>query len=287
MNQTTIGITGATGQLGRLVVAALKPKTAEGSVVALVRAPEKAGDLGVETRAFDYDQPETLAGALAGIDTLLLISSNEIGQRVNQHKNVIAAAKTAGVQRIVYTSLLRADTSPLSIAGEHSATEAALQESGVPYTVLRNGWYTENYTASIPGALGGGALLGSAGEGKIASAARQDYANAAVAVLVGEGHEGRTYELAGDESYTLAELAAEISKQTGGEIPYRDLPETDFANTLASFGIPEPFAQALAGWDVAASQGALFDEGHELSRLTGRATTPLSESVEAALKSQA
>jgi NAD(P)H dehydrogenase (quinone) len=287
MNHTLYGITGATGQLGRLVVAALKPKANEGSIVALVRDPEKAQDLGVEARAFDYDQPESLAGALAGIDTLLLISSNEIGKRVAQHKNVIAAAKAAGVKRIVYTSLLRTDASPLNIAGEHAATEEALKASGVPYAILRNGWYTENYTASIPSALGGGAFMGSAGEGRISSAAREDYAEAAVVVLVGEGHEGRTYELAGDESYTLAELAAEISKQTGREIPYRDIPGADFARALASFGIPEPFSKALASWDVAASQGALFDEGHELSRLIGRPTTPLSISVNGALKSQA
>lgn len=286
MNTIKYGITGATGQLGQLVLSALKAKGNEDSVVALVRNPEKAKGLGVEARSFDYDTPETHGQALAGIDTLLLISSNEIGQRVAQHKNVIGAAKAAGVKRIIYTSLLRTDTSPLSIAGEHAATEAALKESGVPYTILRNGWYTENYTNSIPGAIAGGALLGSAGEGKISSAAREDYAEAAVAALVGEGHEGRTYELAGDDSYTLADLAAEISKQTGKEIPYRDLPPADFASALASFGVPEPFNQIVAGWDVAVSHGALFDQSHELSRLIGRPTTPLSQSVAAALLSQ-
>lgn len=285
MNGTKVGITGATGHLGRWVVAGLKSRGNAGDVVALVRTPEKAQDLGVEVRAFDYEQPETLGPALAGIDTLLLISSNDIGKRVAQHRNVIEAARAAGVKRIVYTSVLRADTSPLSVAREHAPTEAALKESGVPYTILRNGWYTENYTASIPGALAGGALLGSAGEGKISLAAREDYAEAAVAVLVGEGNEGRTYELAGDEPYTLADLAAEISKQTGRQIPYRDLPEADFANALVGFGLPEPIARALAGWDVDASHGALFDDSHELSRLIGRHTTPLSRSVEAALRS--
>lgn len=274
-----IGITGATGHLGRLVVAKLKEKVKPDNLVALVRSPEKATDLGVEARYADYDKPESLHEALAGIDTLLLVSASEVGKRAIQHRNVIEAAKSRGVQWIVYTSLLHADRSSLSLAEEHLATEAALKESGIPHTLLRNGWYTENYTGSIPGALAGGAFLGSAGEGKISSAAREDYADAAVAVLTREGQQGRTYELAGDHAYTLSELAAELSRQSGKDIPYKDLPEAEYAAALTGFGLPEALAKAIAGWDVSASRNDLFDDGHQLSALIGRPTTPLSVTI--------
>lgn len=276
-----IGITGATGQLGRLVVENLKGKALSGNIVALVRTPQKAADLGVEAREFDYSKPKV--EALSGIEKLLLISSNEIGQRATQHANVIDAAKKAGVKWIVYTSLLRADTSTLSLAGEHLETEKALKASGIPYTILRNGWYTENYSGSIGGALAGGAFIGSAGNGKISSAARVDFAEAAVAVLTNEGHQGKTYELAGDTAYTLTDLASEISKQTGKTIPYKNLPESDYASALKSFGVPEGFAFAIAGWDVSASKGDLFDDSHQLSKLIGRATTPLAQTVKETL----
>ncbi|MDF7815831.1 SDR family oxidoreductase [Hymenobacter sp. YC55] len=280
----SIAITGATGQLGRLVIEKLKATVPTDQIVALVRTPAKAADLGVEAREANYSQPETLVAALAGVDTLLLISSSEVGQRITQHRNVIEAAKKAGVQRIIYTSVLHADNSPLSLAEEHRATEADLKASGVAYTLLRNGWYTENYTGSIHGAVAGGALLGSAKDGKISSATRADFADAAVAALTGQGHEGKTYELAGDESYTLTELAAEISRQTGKDIPYRNLPVADYAAALASFGIPEGFAQGIANWDANAAEGALFDESHQLSQLIGRPTTPLATAVADALK---
>ena len=231
----------------------------------------------------DYTQPATLEAALAGVDTLLLISGNEIGQRAVQHANVITAAGKAGVKHVVYTSVLHADRSPLSLAPEHLQTEADLKASGIAYTILRNGWYTENYTGSIKPALANGAFYGSAGEGRIASSARADYAEAAVVVLTTDGHAGKTYELAGDTAYTLAELAAEISKQTGKDVPYKDIPEADYAAALKAAGLPEGFAAALASWDVDASQGALFDEGRELSRLLGHPTTPLAESVKLAL----
>ncbi len=280
----TIAVTGATGQLGRLVVEKLKQKVPASDIVALVRSPAKAGDLGVAARAADYTKPGILDAALAGVDTLLLISSNEIGQRAAQHSNVIDAAKKAGVKRIVYTSLLHADVSPLNLAEEHRQTEAALKASGIPFTILRNGWYSENYTGSIGGALAGGAFVGSAGDGKISAAPRLDYAEAAVAVLTREGHEGKTYELAGDTAWTLSDLAAEISRQTGKDIPYKNLPEADYAAALAGHGVPAGFAASIASWDVGAAKGALFDDGKQLSRLIGRPTTPLSASVAAAVK---
>jgi len=283
MTTPTIAISAATGQLGRLVVEQLKAKLPAERLVALVRTPAKAAGLGIAVREANYTRPDTLGAALAGVETLLLISSPEIGQRVAQHRNAIDAAKRAGVKRIVYTSLLRADRSPLSLAPEHKETESLIKASGLAWTILRNGWYSENYTGSVAGALAGGAFIGSAGEGRIASAARADYAAAAVAVLTSTGHDGKTYELAGDSAYTLAELAAEISGQSGKTIPYKNLAEADYAAALKGFGLPEGFAQAIAGWDVAASQGALFDDGKQLSRLIGRPTTPLASSVAAAL----
>lgn len=282
----TIGITGATGQLGRLVVQKLRTRVPTSDIVALVRNLAKAGGLGVAVREADYDRPDTLAPAFRGIDTLLMISASEIGKRLAQHHNVVEAAKKAGVKRIVYTSLLHADDSPINLASEHLPTENEIEASGMAYTILRNGWYTENYTGSIGGALAGGAFIGSAGEGKISSAARADFADAAVAAVTGAGHEGRTYELAGDTSWTLADLAAEISRQTGTSIPYRNLPEAEYAKVLAGFGIPQPVAGAIASWDTGASKGGLFDESRQLSKLIGHPTTPMAATVREALRAQ-
>lgn len=276
-----IAITGATGQLGRLAVAKLKEKTATENLVALVRNPSKAEDLGIEARVFDYSKPETLVDSLKGIDTLFLISGSEIGQREIQHKNVINAAKQAGVKRIVYTSILNASTSEMALAPEHVATEKALAESGLTYTILRNGWYTENYASSIPGSIQAGGFIGSAGEGKISSATREDYAEAAAVVLTTEGHENKIYELAGDDAYTLSDLAAEISKQTGKDIPYNNLSEADFTAALVGIGLPEPFAQVLADSDAKAAKGALYSDDKTLSKLIGRPTTPLADVVKA------
>jgi len=275
----TIAVTGATGQLGRIVVAKLTEKVAPGEIVALARDPNKAADLGVAVRQADYDRPETLEPALAGVDTLLLISGSEVGKRASQHATIIAAAKAAGVGRIVYTSLLHADTSSLGLADEHRATEAALKASGIPFTLLRNGWYTENYAGSIASAAQSGTLYGSAGEGRIASATREDFAEAAVAAATDEGHVGKIYELAGDERFTLAELAAEIARQTGKPVTYMDLPEADYAKALEGAGLPAPVAQAVAGYDAETAKGALDDESRQLSALIGRPTTSLSAAV--------
>lgn len=278
-----IAITGATGQLGSIVVNKLKEKAGD-NIIALVRSTQKAADLGVEAREANYDRPETLEAALKDVDTLLLISGSEIGKRATQHKNVIEAAKKNGLKKIVYTSILHADTSTMSLAAEHLTTEAALKQSGIPYTILRNGWYTENFAGAIPGAIAGGALLGSAGDGKISAASRKDYAEAAVVVLTSEGHDGKVYELAGDGAFTLADLAAEISKQTGKNIPYNNLPEAEYAGILAGFGIPKDLAEAIAGWDTSISKGDLFDDSKQLSTLTGKTTSTINEVVAEASK---
>ena len=275
----TIAVTGSTGQLGRIVIEKLKSKIPAAEIVALARDPAKADDLGVAARAADYDKPDTLDAALADVDTLLLISANEVGKRTPQHRNVIDAAKRANVGRIVYTSLLRADSSSLSLAAEHRETEALLKASGIPYTILRNGWYTENYLGSVAGALATGTLAGAAGDGRISSASRADYAEAAVAVLTSEGHEGKTYELAGDDAWTLSDLAAEISRKSGKQIPYLNLTTEAYAVALAGSGLPALLADMIAGWDASAAEGALFEDGRELSRLIGRPTTSLADIV--------
>jgi NAD(P)H dehydrogenase (quinone) len=281
-------ITGATGQLGRLVIEQLLDSVPASHIVAAVRNPQKASDLaalGVQVRQADYSQPATLDSAFAGAEKILLISSNEIGQRAVQHQAVIEAAKRAQVKLVAYTSVLHADTSLLGLAEEHRQTESALQQSGVPFVLLRNGWYTENYTAGVPAALEHGAVFGSAGEGRISSAARSDFAAAAVAVLTApEAQAGRVYELAGDESYTLAELAAELAKQAGKPVPYTDLPQADFRAALVQAGLPDFVADLLSDSDAAAAKGALFDDGRQLSRLIGRPTTPLSETIASTLK---
>lgn len=278
-----IAVTGATGQLGHHAVKALLARVPADQLVALVRSPEKATKLGITVRRADYAAPETLEDALSGIDKLLLISSSEVGQRAVQHRNVIEAAKHAGVQLIAYTSLLHADTSPLNLAEEHRDTEAALKASGIPYVLLRNGWYTENYTGSIPGALVAGAFTGSAGDGLVSTATRADLAEAAAVVLTTDGHADRTYELAGDKAYTLTEFAAELSRQTGKDIPYQNLPEADYAAALQKFGLPADLAGSIASWDYLASKGALFDDSQQLSTLIGRPTTPLSAAISEAL----
>lgn len=283
-----IAITGATGQLGRLVIAALLKKVPANQIVAAVRSPAKAkelSDLGVDVRQADYTQPATLDSAFKGVEKVLLISSNEIGQREAQHQAVIDAAKRAGVKLIAYTSLLHADTTKLGLGTEHRATEAALKASGVPAVILRNGWYTENYAASIAPALAHNAFIGAVGEGRISSATREDYAEAAAAVLQLENQGGKIYELAGDESYTLAEFSAEIARQSGKKVDYVNLSQDEFAKALLGAGLPEGFANLLADSDAGAAQGGLFDDSKTLSKLIGRKTTPYQEVITATLKS--
>ncbi|URR12517.1 SDR family oxidoreductase [Citrobacter portucalensis] len=277
-----IAITGATGLLGQHVIESLLKTVPASQIVAIVRNPAKATALsqqGITVRQADYSDEAALTAALQGIDKLLLISSSEVGQRAPQHRNVINAAKAAHVKFIAYTSLLHADTSPLGLADEHVATEKMLAESGIGYALLRNGWYTENYLASAPAALEHGVFIGAAGEGKIASATRADYAAAAARVISEDGHSGKTYELAGDAGWTLSQLAAELAKQSGKKVVYQNLSEADFAAALKGVGLPAGLADMLADSDTGASKGGLFDDSHTLSKLIGRPTTSLADSV--------
>lgn len=282
-----IAVTGANGQLGQLVIQHLMTMTEASNIVALVRAPETAKtltDSGIQVRTADYDKQETLTSALAGVETLLLISSSAVGVRVPQHKAVIYAAKAQGVKHFVYTSILQAPNNPMVLAEEHKVTERLLVESGLNTIILRNGWYTENYTQSMAVILEHKAVTGVSVEGKIHSATRNDYAEAAAKVLVApQQHLGQAYELAGDQGFTLTEFANEISKQTGSEVNYHAMSPADYTNLLANAGLPEGFASALADSDVQTEQGWLEDNSKTLSKLLGRPTTSMADSVKAVL----
>ncbi|MFI5954671.1 SDR family oxidoreductase [Cryptosporangium sp. NPDC051539] len=281
-----ITVTAATGQLGRLVVADLLERGVPASeITAAVRNPEKAGDLGVRVVKADYNEPDSLVSAFAGTDRLLFISGSEAGSRAQQHQNVVDAAHKANVGLIVYTSIAYADRSSLALAVEHKATEEAIQATGLPFVFLRNGWYLENYTGQVAQAVENGVVLGAAGDGRVSPATRADFAAAAAAVLT-DPVPGSIYELGGDEAFTLTELADEISRQSGKTVVYRNLPEAEYAQTLAGFGIPQPFAEILADSDRGLSAGELFVDSGDLHRLIGRPTTSLSEAVGASLKSE-
>lgn len=282
-------ITGATGQLGRLVVDALLRRVPADQVAALVRNPAKAHDLqakGVEVREADYDRPATLRTALDGVERVLLISSDAVGVRARQHQVVIDAAKAAGVELLVYTSMLHADATPAKLAAEHKATEDAIAASGLPAAILRNGWYTENHLMGLSPALEHGAMVGAAGEGRFSSAARADYAEAAVTVLIGGDQADKVYELAGDRSYTLAEFAAELSRQSGRPVAYQDLAQADYKQVLLGAGLPEALADALSDEDAVSRRDTLLDDTGALRRLIGRSTTPMPETIAAALRGQ-
>ncbi|EGT3589752.1 TPA: SDR family oxidoreductase [Proteus mirabilis] len=281
-----IAITGATGLLGQHVIENLLQTVPANQIVAFARDVKKGSSLsqkGVLVRQADYNDKASLITALQGVDKLLLISSSEVGKRTIQHRNVIEAAKSADVQFIAYTSILHADCSPLSLHVEHVETEKMLADSGISYTLLRNGWYTENYLASVPAAIEHGVFLGAAGDGKIASATRADYALAAARVISEEGHIGKVYELAGDEAWTLEQLAKELTKQSGKQVIYNNLSQADFVAALKTAGLPDKLSNMLADSDIGASKGGLFDDSHTLSKLIGRRTTTLAESIKAIL----
>ncbi|WP_425642299.1 SDR family oxidoreductase [Marinomonas gallaica] len=281
-------VTGATGQLGKLVITGLLARgIAADGIVAAVRSPDKADDLaqlGVIVRKADYTDPTSLKAAMVGVKRVVLVSSSEVGQRAPQHQNVIDAAKEAAIELLAYTSILHAETSPLALAEEHRVTEAALKASGIPHVVLRNGWYSENYTASAAMALEHGAVLGSADEGQYATATRADYADAAAIVITSEDQAGKVYELAGDEAFTLAEYAALLASISGKEVVYQNLSEAEYTKVLVDVGLPEGLATILADSDVGAAKGGLFDDSHTLSTLIGRPTTPIQDSIKVALK---
>ncbi|KAB6717807.1 MULTISPECIES: SDR family oxidoreductase [Roseobacteraceae] len=282
---TTYLVTGASGQLGQRVIDALAARVAKSDIIALVRSEKAAEDYaakGIATRFGDYTDKAKLEAAFAGVDRLLLISSSEIGQRAAQHGNVIAAAKAAGVSFIAYTSILNAQDSAMALAEEHKATEDMLAASGIAHTLLRNGWYSENITMTLDQDLELGQHFGAAGAGKLATATRQDYADAAAVVLAG-GHDGEVLELAGDEGYTLADYAALVSELSGKAVTYTDMPEAAFTEALVGAGLPAGFAAILADSDAKAAEGALFDDSKTLSKLIGRPTEPIAETIKAAL----
>ncbi len=281
-------VTGASGQLGGLVIDALLARVPAGEVGALVRRPEAAAPLeakGVSVRVASYDDPAALTAAFAGVERLLLVSSSEVGKRAAQHGNVIDAAGSAGVGFIAYTSILGADSSPLTVLpAEHMATEQALAASGLPYALLRNGWYTENYTMGVPTALEHGGMIGTIGDGRVSSATRADYAEAAAIVLSGDlPASGTVYELAGDTSYSLPDFAATLSELSGKEIGYTDMPPEAYQAALIGAGLPAPVAEMLADSEKGAAQGGLFSEDKTLSTLLGRPTTPWRDTLAAAL----
>jgi NAD(P)H dehydrogenase (quinone) len=279
-----IAVTGATGHLGRLVVQDLLKSMPAQDIVAIVRDADKAADLaaqGVQVRVAPYDDPAALRAALAGVDRLLLISSSEVGRRVQQHQNVIDAAKAAGVQYIAYTSAPLAATTSLILAPDHKATEELLFASGVDFTILRNNWYTENYLQQLNTARQTGKVVAAAGQGQVASASRADYAAGAAAVLLGSGHVGRIYELGGDYAWTYDDLAAAIAEVIGKPVTYEPVDGATLVEILQSVGLDEGTAGFVAALDANIAAGALAEVTHDLSRLIGRPTTPLVEGLRA------
>ncbi|MFF4455914.1 SDR family oxidoreductase [Streptomyces goshikiensis] len=282
----SIVVTGATGALGRLVVEELLGRVPADRLAVVVRNKEKAADLaerGIDVRIADYDDAASLAGAFHAGDRVLLISGSEVGRRVPQHTAVIEAAKSAGVAQLAYTGILGGPEADFELAAEHKVTEQAILDSGLPYTFLRNGWYHENYTGNLGTVLEHGAVVGSAGAGRVASAARADYAAAAAVVLTGDGHLGRIYELSGDTAWSLEEYAAEVAAQAGREVAYTEVPAEAHLSILTGAGLPEGFAALLVDVDAAISRGRLAGTGGDLSRLIGRPTTPVSEAIAGAL----
>ncbi|MEB3766421.1 SDR family oxidoreductase [Acinetobacter sp. MD2] len=281
---TTYGITGATGQLGRKVIDSLSKKVKLEEIIAIARDPIKASDLGIAVRAADYNDFESLVSAFAGIDTLLLISSSSIETRQIEHKNIVEAAQKAGVQRIIYTSLLHADQWGIAFAEDHLTTEKWIKSSGLKFTILRNGWYWENHTSGLMATLDHGGFVGSAGDAKISWATRQDYADAAVQVLIEDKHEGKTYELAGDLSYTLTDLANEVERQIKKDFHYKNLDESEHILFLESVGLPLFVAKMVAEIESRGiPTGALVDKTKTLSALIGRPTTTLQAAVTEAI----
>lgn len=279
-------VTGATGHLGRLVVEELLKRVPARDIAIAVRNVAKAADLaarGVGVRHADYEKPETLASAFRGADKVLLISASDIGKRAAQHRNVVEAVQSSGASLLVYTSMLNADTSGIGLAKEHLATEQMVRASGVSFVILRNGWYLENYTENLDPVLQFGAVVGSAGSGRVAAAARADYAAAAAEVLTTAGHEGKVYELAGDVPFTLAELAYEVSSAAARPVVYSELAAHEYHQMLLGAGLPAPVADMLVDADLGLGRGELDSGRDDLRRLIHRPTTSLADAVRAAI----
>ena len=279
----SIVVTAASGHLGRLVVHdLLRRGIAPDHVVAGARSLPAVKDLtdaGVRTVVLDYDQPDTVEAAVSAGDTLVLISGNDLANRDRQHADVIAAARRAGAGHLVYTSGLRASDSPSPIAASHAATEDAVRTSGIPFTLLRNGWYTENYAHSVPAVRASGVLLSSVGDGRVASATRQDFAQAIAAVVTSEGHRGQTYELSGDVAWSYDDLAAALGEVLGRDVVHRALSPEQHLQALLDAGVFEPMAQMAVGVDVGICAGAFAFTNGDLTHLLGRPTTTLVEGL--------
>lgn len=279
-------VTGATGHLGRLAVEALLRRgTAPDQIVAAGRSVEKLDDLaarGVRVAQIDYTKPETLVSPFAGAEALLLVSGSEVGQRVAQHSNVVTAAKQLGVGRIVYTSAPHADTSALVLAPEHKVTEQLIRDSGIPFTLLRNNWYTENYVSTLEQARTTGTVVGSAGAGRVASATRADFADAAAVVLAGTGHDGAVYELAGDTAWGFDELASTIGTILEREVTYTPVAPEEHLAILTAAGLDAGTAGFVVALDGNIRDGALAEASGVLSGLIGRPTTSLEAGLRAA-----
>lgn len=279
----TILVTGATGNLGRLIIAALQERGADPqSIVAGARDTAKAAGLGVRVARLDYTDPASITTALDGVDTVVLVSGSEVGQRVAQHRAVIDTAKEAGVAKFIYTSAPKATTSDLVLAPEHKATEELIAESGLPAVILRNNWYTENYAADLARAAETGVLAAGAGDGRVASASRKDFAEAAAVVALEDGHIGQVYELGGDVAWTYGDLAAAFSEITGRPVSYRALSVDEQLAALREAGLDEGTAGFVAALDAGIRDGALAETDGTLSRLIGRPTTPLIDGLRAA-----
>lgn len=279
-----IAITGATGQLGKLVIDALLERGADpAQLIAIGRSEEKLAPLtgkGLETRVADYNVQPDLVSALEGVDKLLLISSSEVGQRVAQHENIINAAKQVDVSLIAYTSIANAMTGGMELAEEHIATERLLAGSGIGYVLLRNGWYIENYTDQLMGYLNSGVILGAAGEGKISAAARADFAEAAAAVLLSdEEQNGKIYELGSDKPFTLNQLAGAVGAAAGQDVAYQEVDPEQLKKIYADAGVPGPFAHILVDTDVRIREGALEVSTGDLAKLIGRAPASLGKVI--------
>ncbi|MEH7097729.1 SDR family oxidoreductase [Neobacillus vireti] len=275
-------VTGATGKLGTKVVDTLLKAIPASELAVSVRNPEKAEGLrnrGVEVRQGDFDQPETLDQAFTGIDRLLIISADGDNEtRIRQHTDAVQAAERAGVKFIAYTSLANATESKNLMAPPHVATEAAIIKTGIPYSFLRNNWYLENEMGSIQGALAGAPWVTSAGEGKVGWALQQDYADAAAAVLLGNGHENSVYELSGP-LLTQAELASELGAVLGKEIPVQQVSDEKYAEIMKGLGLPDFVIPIVVGIQESIRNGSLDVESNDFEKVLGRPVTPIKEAL--------